>query len=200
MSSLKPREKGLTEWLRAARAVRHSCQNPTAFDELIAHQEARLKAIQNSLITYRVATLGDADGILTILAEVAPEIPVSLATADEQRLITTVTGECINTEKSRVAVDAGGAIVGVVLARRLPHKGTGLFLEYIGVSKSSRNRRIFIALMDRLKSKDVPLNATVLSGNQSNMLDRLLKIGFTKVQTDDSETKLRWEPARLAKS
>ncbi len=198
MSGLKPSEKELTEWLRAARAVRHSCQCPTAFDELIAQQEARLKAIQNPLITYRVATLGDADGILTVLAEVAREIPVSLATADEQRLIATVTGECINTNESWVAVDAGGAIVGVVLARLLPHKGSGLFLEYIGVRKSSRNRRIFIALMDRLKDKDVPLNATVLSANQSGMLDRLFKIGFTTVQTDDSETKLRWEPAAMA--
>jgi hypothetical protein len=44
-ADMKPSEKELTEWLRAARVARRSCQNQTAFDALITHQEARLKVI-----------------------------------------------------------------------------------------------------------------------------------------------------------
>ena len=62
------------------------------------------------------------------------------------------------------------------------------------MSKNSRNQRIFSTFMDRLKSKGLPLNATVLSGNQSSMVDRLVKAGFERVSADTGETKLRWTP------
>lgn len=103
-----------------------------AFDELIANQKARLKGMGDvgSTVTYRAATLDDADGIITVLEEVAPEIPISSNTPDEQRRLLVVTGECRSSGESLAAIDAASTIVGFVLSRSLPHKGTDLFLEY----------------------------------------------------------------------
>jgi Acetyltransferase (GNAT) family len=156
----------------------------------MAPQESK----QRPNFTYRKATLDDAGGISTIFEEVAPEIPVSVGTEDEQRRAVIVIGECIGTNESWVAVDADGTIVGFVLARLLPHKGPGLFLEYIGVGLNSRKCGVFTSLVAELKRKNVPLNATVLSGNQSGMANILVKKGFTKEETGAEETKLRWNP------
>ena len=149
--------------------------------------------MQNPVITYRVATLGDADGILAVFNEVSPEIPLR-ETPKKQEMMEGITGECILTEESWVAVDAAGAIVAFALARMLPHKGSGLFLEYIGVSKTLRNRGIFTLLVEKLKAKDAPLNATVMHDNKSAMVDRLVRKGFTKEEADATQTKLRWSP------
>jgi hypothetical protein len=48
--------------------------------------------------------------------------------------------------------------------------------------------------MEKLKTNGVLLTASVLHGNQSGMVDRLVKIGFTEMGSDDKETKLRWAP------
>jgi hypothetical protein len=74
------------------------------------------------------------------------------------------------------------------------HEGQAISLRYIGVSKNSRGRGISSALVEKLKTNGVPLTASVLNGNQSGMVDRLVKIGFTKMGSDDKEAKLRWAP------
>jgi hypothetical protein len=77
-------------------------------------------------------------------------------------------------------------------ARALPHKGKGLFLEYVGVRESWRGRGIFPGFMKKLKANGVPLTASVLHGNKSGMVDRFVKQGFTKGEADHKETKLSW--------
>ena len=44
------------------------------------------------------------------------------------------------------------------------------------------------------------MNATVLAGNTSGMVDRLKKLGFAVVESesDDDKTKLRWEQSQSA--
>lgn len=192
MTNLKPGEKELLDWLQAARAARRSCENKFAFDALITHQEARLNIVRGPSITYRLATLDDAEGIFALFQEVGPDIPLPLDTEAQQCLFLVVTGECINSKESWVAVDAAGAILGSVLARALPHKGKGLFLEYVGVRESWRGRGIFPGFMKKLKANGVPLTASVLHGNKSGMVDRFVKQGFTKGEADHKETKLSW--------
>jgi hypothetical protein len=135
---------------------------------------------------------------LAILEEVAPEVPVSLDTPDQLERMRTIIIQCHKSGESWVAVDAAGAVVGVVLAKLdLREKDKAFSLPYIGVSESSRNHGIFTALMGKLKAKGVPLTASVLHGNKSAMVDRLVEVGFTKGQADAKETKLRWDPAPL---
>lgn len=154
---------------------------------------------ENLVLTYRAATANDATDILAILEEVAPEVPVLLDTPDRVDKIKTVIIQCYQSGESWVACDAAGEIVGFALAKpdvleRFHNRNHALSLPYIGVSKTSRKHGIFAVLMDKLKSKGVPLTASVLHGNQSGMADRLVKIGFTKGQVGSKETKFRWDP------
>jgi hypothetical protein len=49
--------------------------------------------------------------------------------------------------------------------------------------------------MEKMQANGVPLTASVLHDNRSAMADRLVKIGFTKVESSDAkEAKLRWAP------
>lgn len=148
---------------------------------------------------YRVANSGDASGILTVLQEVAPEIPVLLDTPERQGIIRHIIAECCESGESWVAVDAEGAVIGFVLAKpdlleRFRHSNQAISLRYIGVNRNSRRRGIFAALMEKLKINGVPLTASVLHTNQSAMADRLVKLGFTKLESDDKEVRLRWAP------
>jgi hypothetical protein len=154
---------------------------------------------KNNAVEYRVANRDDATGILAVLQEVAPEIPVLLDTPERLEIIRSIIAECCDSGESWVAVDAEGTVVGFVLAKpdrfeRFQHNNKALSLRYIGVNRISRQRGIFAALIGKLKAKGEPLTASVLHTNQSAMADRLVKIGFTKVGPDTKETQLRWSP------
>jgi N-acetylglutamate synthase-like GNAT family acetyltransferase len=148
----------------------------------------------SNTVDYRVASRDDETDILAVLERVAPEIPVLLDTPQRQDAIRGIIVECRKSGKSWVAVNADGRVVGFVLARADFHEKQAISLRYIGVSGDSRRQGIFAALMEKLKSNGVPLSASVLHNNRSAMADRLVKIGFTKVETDTKETKLRWAP------
>jgi hypothetical protein len=116
-----------------------------------------------------------------------------------QEAIKTIIVECCDSGESWVAVDAGDTVVGFALAKpdvieRLHHRNNALSLRYIGVNKTSRQRGIFAGLMEKLISNGVPLTASVLHSNCSDMANRLMKVEFTKVESGAKETKLRWAP------
>jgi N-acetylglutamate synthase-like GNAT family acetyltransferase len=144
-------------------------------------------------ITYRLAVRADEPDILALFREVAPEIPIPLEEpGTEDRMITEIV-QCRG--GSWVAVDASGNVVGFALARpdlRANDRATSL--KYIGVSGGSRGLGISSNLVNNLKAKNLPLTASVLFGNQSNMADRFVQFGFTKVASDDAETRFRWNP------
>jgi len=153
---------------------------------------------EESAVEYRKANDVDVRGIFAILQEVAPEIPVSLNTPESQEVMRGIIAECCASRESWVAVGTGGTIVGIALAKpdileRFHHENGALALRYVGVSSSSRRHGIFHGLMEKLKAKGVPLTATVLNDNQSGMVDRLSKIGFTKSKTAPKQVELRWE-------
>jgi hypothetical protein len=91
-------------------------------------------------------------------------------------------------------INSDGLIVGVALARPYPHELAAQELSYIAVSNAARNSGIFTAFVATIKVKRAPIIATVLHENQSGMLDRLVKKGFTKGEAGERETKLRWDP------
>jgi hypothetical protein len=146
--------------------------------------------------TVRIASLDDAKGILTLLEEAAPEIPVSLDDPPQQRMIQIITGECLLGGKSWVAVDAACNVIGAALIRETPRDHKIHELHYVAVSKTSRNKGVFSSLIDKSKSRAAPLTAAVLHGNKSGMIDHLTKRGFVKGDVGATETKLRWDPAK----
>jgi hypothetical protein len=147
---------------------------------------------KSNTVAYRVASRDDETEILAVLEEVAPEIPVSLDTPEAKNIIKAIIVECRSSGKSWVAVDADAKVVGFVLARKDIHEQQAISLRYIGVNKNSRGRGIFYTLIEKLKANGVPLTASVLHGNQSGMVDHLVKIGFTNKGSDANETKLGW--------
>ena len=95
-----------------------------------------------------------------------------------------------------VAVAGNGTVVGFVLAKpdrleRFFKKNQALSLRYIGVNKVWRRHGIFSGLMEKSMAKGVPLTASVLHTNQSAMAERLVKVGYEKVESDANETRLR---------
>jgi hypothetical protein len=156
-------------------------------------------------LKYRVANSDDAVGILNVLQQVAPEIPLSLDTPESKEIMRFIIAECCSSGESLVAVDVDGTVVGFVLAKpdmfeRAIYKNQTLSLRYIGVNKVWRRRGIFAGLMEKSMSKGVPLTTSVLHANQSAMADRLVKVGYEKVGTDAKETRLRWAPTPAVKA
>jgi N-acetylglutamate synthase-like GNAT family acetyltransferase len=151
-------------------------------------------AQRSDTIVYRVATFDDETDILDVLEEVAPEIPVLLDTQDKKDKICTIIIQCCRMSgKSWVAVSDDGKVVGFALAQQY-FQDEPIALPDIGVSAHARGRGIFATLMEKLKANGVRLTANVLHGNRSAMADRLAKIGFTIVRSDETETKLQWDP------
>jgi len=149
----------------------------------------------SNTIKYRVAVRDDETDILAVLEEVAPEIPVRRDGEERQEKIRTVIIQSQKSGKSWVAVNADDTVVGFVLARRSIRDGQVVIsVQYAGVSADSRGRGIFPTLMEKLKANDVPLTATVLHNNQSGMADHLVKIGFTKMESDAKQAYFRWSP------
>ena len=146
---------------------------------------------------YRVANRDDTIGILEVLQEVAPEIPLSLDTSEQQAMTAAIIAECCDSGESWVAVDADGTVVGFVLARpdrleRFHYENEALYLPYIGVTGTWRKYGIFGRLMEKLMAKGEPLTARVLHANHCGMADRLVEIGFTIVESDAKEIRLKW--------
>jgi hypothetical protein len=132
-----------------------------------------------------------------LFKEVAPEIPIPVDDPDAEAKMTTEIVQC--RDGTWVAVDADGKVVGFALTRLdLRAKDKVTSLKYIDVDRNSRGLRICSNLIEKLKAKGMPLSASVLSGNQSAMADRLVRLGFTKIESDGKETKFRWDPSIAA--
>jgi len=72
--------------------------------------------------------------------------------------------------------------------------GQRLDLSYGGVRAVHRGQHIFPNLVKKVMAKGVPLTATVMRSNESNMLSRLLKLGFMEDYSLTDRDFLRWQP------
>jgi hypothetical protein len=166
----------------------------------------------HEIYRYRLATSNDASAIFAVLEEVAPEIPVCLdnpnrkdgdpdglfrvepgAAVQPQHPLAVRIQEGIGSGNVWIALDRDNQVVGFLLAE--PDR-KALELTYGGVRTSHRGNDIFPTLVKKMMPKGVPLTATVLHSNKSDMVNRLLKLGFTQVypwpKTDRDF--LRWQP------
>jgi hypothetical protein len=132
----------------------------------------------HEIYRYRLATTDDASAIFAVLQEVAPEIPVRLDTLERKDLLFNRIQEGIGSGNVWIALDRDNQVVGFLLAEE-PREA--LELTYGGVRTSHRGHHIFPTLVKKMMAKGVPLTATVMHSNESNMVNRLLKLDFKKV-------------------
>jgi hypothetical protein len=147
---------------------------------------------------YRLATMDDADAILAVLEEVAPEIPLSLHLPGRKELVF----ERIKAGETWIALDHNHQIVGVLLAEpdkleRFLNDVHTLELSYGDVKTGHRGQGIFATLVAKMKAKGVQLTVTVKHANASSMANRMAKLGFTKLggpALRPDEDRFRWTP------
>src|SRR2546427_2913681 len=99
-------------------------------------------------IAYRQAELGEAADILAVLLEVAPEIPVSVDTLEQEEALYALIRNCARSGESWIAVDEANRIVGFLLvelaqARRHYAEHEVLELRYGGGGGEDRPTGIF---------------------------------------------------------
>jgi ribosomal protein S18 acetylase RimI-like enzyme len=145
---------------------------------------------------YRLAKRGDAAEIFDVLegvARVAPEIPMRLDTSDRKEfLFKRIRLACVYRTVFIAELHRDNQIVGFLMAEPL---GRELDLSYGGVRADHRGQHIFPKLVKKMMAKGVPLTATVKHLNKSGTVDRLLKLGFTKVESlVDGQDNFRWQP------
>jgi hypothetical protein len=138
--------------------------------------------------TYRTATAPDVDDILTIFAEVAPEVPtLGVVEGTKER----VEG-WVGTGASSVALDADGKIVGYALAGG--DGNGGIDLVYLGVTATARGKGVCSGTVDGLKEHSVPITAAVRHNNTGLMAERFQHLGFEVLEKQKEQTKFRWKP------
>jgi ribosomal protein S18 acetylase RimI-like enzyme len=150
--------------------------------------------------TLRKATYDDHTDVLAVMEEVAPEIPVAINTPERFNAVKDIIVDCCGSGASLVACDTAGTVVGFVLAKadvleRFQLDNEALSLRYIGVAKTARGSGILSALLTELMEAGEPLNASVLSGNKSAMVDRLVKAGFVETESTERDKSFRWQPS-----
>jgi len=141
--------------------------------------------------SYRLATTKEASAIFDVLEVVAPEIPVRLDTPDRKALLFERIQAGIDSNYVWIALDCNNQVVGFLLAEP---GSNALDLSYGGVRTSHRGQHIFPDLLKKMKAKGVPLTATVMHSNMSNMLNRLSKLDFDVFLSLNDRDFLRWQP------
>jgi hypothetical protein len=141
-------------------------------------------------ITYRTATAADVDDILTIFAEVAPEVPTIGVVEQTKGLVK----GWVATGASLVALDAEGKVVGYALAQG--DGKNGIELVYLGVTVAARGKRVCSGIVARLKEQDMPITAAVRHDNKSSMAERFGRLGFEVQEKQEKQNKFRWQPVR----
>jgi len=155
-------------------------------------------------IACRHAELGEAADILALLMEVAPEIPVSVDTLEQEEALYARIRNCARSGESWVAVDEGGRIVGFLLvelnqARRHYAEHEVLDLRYGGVAGTHRHQAIFTTLVQRVLDRMLPVTASVSPANRSGATRLLEHLGFRRQSSPGGEQHLQWDPGAAAR-
>ena len=150
-------------------------------------------------IAYRQAELGEAADILAVLLEVAPEIPVSVDTLEQEEALYALIRNCGRVGESWVALDEEERIVGFVLIdpevlERHYAEHEIFDLRYAGVAPEHRGHGIFRTLISKVQSRLVPVTAIVPPHNRLGVAARLEKFGFRQTGSPGGERVLRWDP------
>lgn len=137
-----------------------------------------------SELTRRMASLSDLQGIWGLLRQVSADIPFKLEDELEQEVILSELMACCTSGLSPVLVDDQKGIVGALLARRDDFEwgfrnSEAIHVAYAAVAPGAREENVLPALLEQLQDRNVPLLASVKSGEQLGFASALGDLGFT---------------------
>ena len=149
--------------------------------------------------TYRQAALEDAADIHTLLLALAPEIPLRIERLEDEERLYALVRNCARSGESWVALDEAGRIVGFVVVepaqlRRHYAEGEALELRYAGTAPEYRKQGIFVALMQKVLARMLPVLTSINPQNRSDATAHLEKLGFRETSTAGGEHRLTWQP------
>jgi len=132
----------------------------------------------------RIAKEVDIEPIFKLLEEIAPEVPLSIKNDEARKLLLGKVSTSCESQKSLVATDNSGLIIGFILVMQDMAEEfllrTLFELPYIAVAKDWRGNKISSAMIEKVKNYGMPLSAVVKHGNKSDMAGRFVKWGFKK--------------------
>jgi hypothetical protein len=160
-------------------------------------------------IQIRPASAEDVDAIMSILINVACQIPTDLSTPERVQAMRQQICDCYLTECSLVAVYKNGAVVGFQLARQKCYVGElYIHLAYAAVTPPAAGNKVFKRLIEAEKKFDLPLVTEVRPNNKSEMAARLLRYQFRPYTSEDTaagrqfhtdaDCTYLWDPRRTA--
>jgi len=123
----------------------------------------------------RSASESDIDPILSLLCEVASQVPISLSTPQHITAMRRQIHDRYLTGFSLVAIHESGTVVGFQLAQRMSWVGdTYIHLAYAAVTPCATGNKVFRRLIEAEKQHGLPLVAEVKANNKSEMAARLV--------------------------
>jgi hypothetical protein len=138
-------------------------------------------------IQIRPASAEDVNAIMSILINVACQVPTDLSTPERAQAIRRQICDCYLSECSLVAVDKNGAVIGFQLARRIDYVGElYIHLAYAAVTPPAAGNKVFKRLIEEEKKFDLPLVTEVRANNKSEMGARLLRYQFRRYTDEDT--------------
>lgn len=153
-------------------------------------------------LTHRAASLEDLRDIWGLLRQVAPDIPMDLGSEAAQENILTEIMACCTSGLSPVAVGKDKAIIGALLARRDDFEwgfknSDAIHVSYAAIAPSHRDQGVFATLVSEIQGRNVPVFASVKSGDQFGLADELKKLGFEHECTAASGwgELYKWQPS-----
>jgi L-amino acid N-acyltransferase YncA len=142
----------------------------------------------------------DVEAILSILSEVACQIPVKLSTSEHvKRMKEQINRYCLD-DVSLVAINENGVVIGFQLAERRSAEGFRcpdelyIYLAYAGVTAAAAGQKVFRQLIEAEKRFELPLVTEVKPDNKSDMAARLLHYKFQPYSSYDINGNYRWDP------
>ena len=156
-------------------------------------------------LTQRAASLGDLKDIWGLMRQVASEIPFELDSEASQESVLSELMACCTSGLSPVALGDDKAIIGALLVRRDDFEwgfrnSEAVHVSYAAIAPSHRDQGVLRALVAEIQGRNVPVLASVRSGNQLGLADELKDLGFAheSAVTSGWGDLYTWQPSTVS--
>jgi ribosomal protein S18 acetylase RimI-like enzyme len=148
--------------------------------------------------SYRPAAIGDAADIHALLLAISSDIPLAVATVEQEEILYAVVRKTLSWGESWVA-ENDDRVVGFVLVDNIQtgrHWGEQetLDLRYAGVDPAYRDDGIMDVLIGKVLERTALITASVKDADRTGLAARLEQLGFRRSEARVGEQYFRREP------